>query len=143
MKTTSSLLWRAAFLAFAFVLSSGSAAAAPAAPKSELGELVGTVVIPAGTAQAQVRAAIVAALTSRQWTVKSQSGDRVVGHLKHRTNEATVTFVIGDAKVDQFCVGWQIDKKTGAHEKPELPTRWLTYLREDLAKAFTGAVVRK
>jgi hypothetical protein len=57
-----------------------------------------------------------------------------VAYLKHRSNEATLTLVYSATKVDLFCVGWKIDKNTGAHLKPEQPAGWLKYIREDLGR---------
>ncbi len=101
---------------------------------SELGEAAGSVTVPAGVSKAAVQDAIVKALLGRQWDVKSKDSDKVVGYLKHRSNEATVTLVYSETKVDIFCVGYQIDKKTGAREKPEQPKGWLNNIRADLGK---------
>ena len=140
MKTHLGNLWRGASLAIALALSlialspAHSAPAPAAAPASELGQPAGSIAIPTGVSASAVKTAIVTALAGRQWTVVSQSDERVVGHLKHRSNEATVTFIIGSSAVEMHCVGWQIDKKTGVHEKPELPDRWLKNLKNDIPK---------
>jgi hypothetical protein len=147
VKTTLTLC-RGALLVAAFSVAAPFAsftfAAAPAAvaADSELGEAAGSVPIPAGITRAQAVEAAVAALNRREWGVKSQSSDRVVGYLKHRSNEATVTFVISDTKLDLFCVGYQIDKKTGVREKPEQPKSWLNNLRGDITKIFNTKVTK-
>ena len=77
-----------------------------------------------------------AALQHREWQVQSASDDKVVGYLKHRTNEATVTFILGEGKIDLYCVGWSVDKTTGVRKKPEQPKTWLNNLRSDITKGF-------
>lgn len=122
---------RCAFLALALVL---VAAPLPAATDPELGEPAGTVLVPEGKSSAAVQDAIVQALLGRQWEVKQKGSDRVVGYINHRSNEATLTLIYSTAKVELFCVGWQIDKKTGKREKPEQPKGWLNNIRTDLGK---------
>ena len=120
-----------AFLASALVLLS---APLSAADDPELGVAAGTVLVPEGKSATEVQDAIVHALLGRQWEVKQKGSDRVVGYLKHRTNEATLTLIYSTTKVELFCVGWQIDKKTGRREKPEQPKGWLNNIRTDLGK---------
>lgn len=138
--TALSFLRRCAFWAAAFSL---FIPAVSAAVESELGEAAGSVLVPAGVSRANVQEAIVKALLGRQWDVKSKSSDRVVGYLKHRSNEATLTLIYSDTKVDLFCVGWQIDKKSGAREKPEQPKGWLNYIRSDLGKILNRPAASK
>lgn len=130
MKAFSLLLRGALWVAaFSIMVPVGSALAA-----SEFGEAAGSVSVPAGVSKEAVQDAIVKALLGRQWDVKSKESDKVVGYLKHRSNEATVTLVYSETKVDLFCVGFQINKKTGVREKPEQPKGWLNYIRSDLGK---------
>ena len=114
-----------------------------AAESSDLGQHAGNVPVPAGLTRAQVQTAGEQALLGRQWEVKSKSDDRVVGYLKHRGTEATLTLVLTDGQVDIYCVGWQVNKKTGAREKPEQPTGWIKYIKGDLAKILTRATGAK
>jgi hypothetical protein len=109
----------------------------------ELGQQVGTIAVPAGISKTEVKDAIIAALSGRQWGVKSANDERVVGYLKHRSNEAKVTFVYSATNIEMYCVGWQISKRTGIREKPELPKGWLNNLRNDLTKHFNRAVTTK
>src|SRR5262245_30505970 len=108
MNTSTSPL-RRAFAVATFIL---SVLIVSAAQPSELGEPAGSVEVPAGFSKADVRDTIVAVLVGREWGVKDKTDDRVVGYLKHRSNEATVTLIFTETKVDLFCVGWEIDKKT-------------------------------
>jgi hypothetical protein len=103
----------------------------------ETGELVATVQVPAGFTTAEVQEGVMATLLGRNWGVKSKEDGRVIAYLKLRSNEAKVTLVYDTAKVDIFCVGWEIDKKTGVREKPEQPTRWLDKIQADLTKHFS------
>lgn len=107
------------------------------------GELVATVQVPSGFSESEVQEAAVATLLGRQWGVKSKDGGRVIAYLKHRSNEAKVTLVYDTAKVEIYCVGWQIDKKTGAREKPELPKGWIKYIQQDLTKHFNRITTQK
>jgi len=132
-------LFRRTVLVAAFALCFLRAAAADG---SDLGQSAGSILVPAGASKSEVKNAITSALVARGWTVQSSTDDRVVGYLKHRSNEATLTLVYDESKIDLFCVGWQINKNTGAHEKPEQPTGWLKYLRADIPKIL-GAGGRK
>lgn len=114
-----------------------------AAESSELGQSAGSLAVAAGVSKSEVRDAIVAALTARGWELVSKTDDRVVGHLTHRSNEATLTMIYDESKVDFFCVGWQINKKTGAHEKPEQPKSWIKYIKEDIPKFLKRAAGKK
>ncbi len=125
--------------ALAAVIFSLVASVGWAADSGDLGEATGSVSIPSGLSRAQVRTAAEQALIGRQWDVKSKADDRVVGYLKHRSNEATLTLVLTDTQVEIFCVGWQVDKKTGVREKPEQPTGWIKYIKGDLTKIMARA----
>jgi hypothetical protein len=107
------------------------------------GELVATIPVPADLTAPQVTEAIVNTLIGRQWGVKSRDGDAVVGYLKHRSNEAKVTLTFDSSNVQLYCIGWQIDKKTGVREKPELPKGWLKNIQADLVKNFNRAATLK
>jgi hypothetical protein len=110
---------------------------------ADLGESAGTIVVPSGTSAAEVQATIVAALSYRKWEIKAKTADRVVGYLRHGKNEATLTVIYDTTKVELYCVGWLVDKNTGAREKPEQPKRWLKYINEDLTRNLNHAVGSK
>lgn len=107
------------------------------------GELVATVAVPSGFSSAEVQEAIVASLAGRQWGLKAREEGTVIGYLKHRSNEAKVTFKYDTSKVDLYCIGWQVHKKTGVREKPELPSGWLKNLQADLTKHFNRITTQK
>jgi hypothetical protein len=123
----------------AFVL---AAAPQAQAAEEELGTAAWTLPVPSGVSQKEVREAIVAALLGRQWAVQSQTDDKVVGYLKHRGNEAQVTFIYTANKVDVFCLGWQINK-AGQRQKPEQPKGWLNNLKADLTKGLNKLATTK
>lgn len=100
----------------------------------ELGVLAGTVVVPDGMLPHEVQDAAVMTLAGREWGIRHKDEERVVGYLKHRSNEATVTLIYRDSKVEVYCVGWAIDKRTGARKKPEQPKGWLKNIMADLTK---------
>ena len=109
---------------------------AAVAAVDDLGQQAGTVNVPAGVTLSEVQNTIVMVLSAREWGIKEKSDGRVVAYLKHRSNEATVTLTYDTTKIDLHCVGWQINKKTGVHEKPEQPTGWMNHIKSDLAKRF-------
>ena len=129
--------------ALAAMLFTWAVAMVGAAESSDLGQAAGSVAIPSGLSRAQVQTAAEQALIGRQWDVKSKSDERVVGYLKHRSNEATLTLVLTDKQVEIFCVGWQVNKTTGVREKPEQPTGWIKYIKGDLTKILTRAAGAK
>ncbi len=136
-------LHRLSFLVVIAALVIGQASRATAAVNDQLGEHAGTVPVPAGLSKSQVQDDIVMVLSSREWGIKEKTDDQVVGYLKHRSSEATVTLVYDTTKVDLFCVGWKIDKSTGVREKPEQPTGWLKNIKADLTKIFNKAATQK
>lgn len=107
------------------------------------GDLIATIPVPTGFSSEEVQEAIVATLLGRLWGVKSKDDGRVVAYLKHRSNEAKVTLVYDASKVELYCVGWQIDKKTGVREKPEQPKGWLKNIQADLTKHFNRITTQK
>lgn len=144
MKSFSSFM-RASLLLAALVLPLALAPSAKAGGEDikETGDLVATVAVPSGFTAAEVQEAIVATLAGRQWGVKSREEGTVVGYLKHRSNEAKVTLVYDTATVKLYCIGWQIDKKTGVREKPEQPKGWLKNIQGDLTKHFNRITTQK
>lgn len=144
MKTFRSLL-RASLLLAALVLPLALATTAKAGFEDikETGELIATIQVPAGFTKAEVQEAIASTLLGRQWGVKSKEDGSVVGYLKHRSNEAKVTLIYDTTKVELFCIGWQIDKKTGVREKPEQPKGWLKNIQNDLTKHFNRITTQK
>lgn len=105
-----------------------------AAPESR-GELFEKVPLPAGLLKDDVRDATAAVLGAREWTVQVNTDLRLVGYLKQRSNEATVTLVCDGATMDIYCAGWQLNR-TGERVRPEMPRSWLVALRRDLARRF-------
>ncbi len=141
---STNLITRYIFWAMALVLGLATPAMTLAAGEPEgKGTLFGAVDIPAGVSATVVQDQIVATLLGRQWGVKSKADGEVVGYLKHRSNEATVTFSYDNAKVQIYCVGYRIDKTTGVREKPEQPAGWLKFLSHDLAANLYKATGQK
>lgn len=129
----------------ALVLALGAslpAFAATAAAEGK-GEFINAVPVPEGLSESEVQSAIVATLLGRQWGVKSKADGVVVGYLKHRSNEATVTLTYDTSKVELYCVGYEINKKTGVRKNPELPKGWLKNIQADLTKNFNRAITLK
>ncbi len=116
---------------------------AVAADEADLGQPAGSVAVPEGLSAKEVQGAIIASLIGRQWTVQSKTDERVIGYLKHRSNEATLTLVYDATKIELYCVGWAINKKTGERQKPEQPEGWLKFIRGDIAKNLARSLVNK
>ena len=113
--------------------------AAVAADEPDIGPVVFTVAVPHDKVSLkQAHDAVVRAALGREWTVKDDHEKKVVIHLLHRKNEATVTFLITDESIEAHCVGYAVDK-AGNREKPEQPTGWLKYLERDITKAINQA----
>jgi hypothetical protein len=107
------------------------------------GQSVWTLSVPAGLSVANVQEAVVATFYGRAWAIQEKGDGKVVGYLKHRSNEALVTITYNDKTVEAFCVGYEINKKTGERKKPELPSGWLNFLKGDLTKKLNQATVSK
>jgi len=115
------------------------APAAARADEPDIGPVVFTVAVPHDKVSLkQAHDAVVRAALGREWNVQDDHEKKVVIHLLHRKNEATVTFLITDESIEAHCVGYAVDK-AGNREKPEQPTGWLKYLERDITKALNQA----
>lgn len=132
-----------AFLTTALVLSLFTATGRAAAAEDDVGQSAGYVVVPTGITTTEVQDAIVMALGGRGWGIKSNNDDRVVAYLKHRGNEAQLTLVYSTSKIDIFCLGWEINKHTGARGKPEIPRGWIKNIQSDITKILARTVTNK
>lgn len=109
---------------------------------AEAGQSVGSVPVPAGLTLAEVKEIAAISLVQRQWTVKEKTDNRVVGYLKHRGIEATLTLTFDTNAIQLFCEGWKINKE-GVRQKPELPDGWINNIKKDLAKRLNLATAKK
>lgn len=125
------------FTVLAVLLALGSVT--PASAADDYGTLVATIPAPDGVSAGGIKNAIVSTLAGRLWTVTEKSEEKVVGYLKHRSNEATVTFLVKGDSIELYCAGYEINKNTGERKRPEQPTGWLNNLRKDLAKQLVLA----
>lgn len=141
MKIITRLLQRSLFavvlgLAFCAASQASAAAEGPGTP-------AGSVAVPNGLSKSEVKETIIMTLAGRGWAIQEKTDEKVVGYLKHRANEATVTLVYDDKTVELFCVGYEINKKTGERKKPELPNGWLNFIRNDLTKKLNQLTATK
>lgn len=143
MKLFIAAILRGTLVVSALALGMLTVATARAADAEERGVHFADVAVPEGLAAGEVKDAIVGVLIGRQWRVKSKSDSEVVGYLKHRSNEATVTMTYDTTKVSIYCVGYEINKKTGERKKPEQPAGWLKFLHQDLLKTMNTAISLK
>ena len=100
---------------------------------------VGTLDVPAGMTISQVKDSVVACVLGREWSVKEQSDGKVVGYLKHRSNEAEITFLFDEKQIKMSCWGYKIEKSTGKREDPELPKGWINNLKKDITRRLNSA----
>ncbi|MFA5265654.1 MAG: hypothetical protein WC378_17680 [Opitutaceae bacterium] len=91
------------------------------------------IALPAGTDVKTVQQAVASALGGRRWSIQEQSSNKVVGYLKHRSNEAEVTFLFDEKQIEISCWGYRINK-AGERQEPELPDGWLGILSRDIKK---------
>lgn len=134
---------RCTFAVAAVALSLGAASPAVAAEGEDFGIPAGSVVVPDGLLPNEVQDAIVMTLARRHWIIKEKGDNRVVGYLRVRSTEATVTLIYRASKVELYCVGWDIDKKTGERKRPDQPTGWLSNIKTDLTKSLSRVTVNK
>ncbi|HEY5551533.1 MAG TPA: hypothetical protein VIK52_06580 [Opitutaceae bacterium] len=102
------------------------------AAEEDLGEHVGSIVVPQGFSSEEVQDAIVFAFGVRRWSLKEKTDTHVVGHIKQRSNEAILTLKFNASKIEMFCEGWKIDKDTGARRGTDLPHGWIKNIKEDV-----------
>lgn len=109
----------------------------------DIGELYGTIPVVSGLTAKDVQNAIILSLGDRGWNIQSRSDERVVGYLKHRANEATVTLDYNENEIVIHCVGYEINKKTGERKRPEQPKGWLGFLRKSINQRLSEILVSK
>lgn len=109
------------------------------AADANLGAPQGSVPVPASLSKDAVQGVIIETFVGRAWAIQEKADGKVVGYLKHRHSEATVTMVYDDKQVSLYSVGYEIDKTTGARKEPKQPEGWLKNLRSDLAKRLNKA----
>ena len=143
MNTIMSTITRGMLVISAFALGLFAVSTASATETDPKGEHFASVAVPTGLAASDIQDAIVATLLGRQWGVKSKADGEVVGYLKHRSNEATVTLTFDTSKVDIYCVGYKIDKSSGSRIKPEQPKGWLKNIQQDLTKNLNKTISHK
>jgi hypothetical protein len=143
MKFFLATLLRGSLVASVLALGLLAVSSVRAAEAEDKGEHFVDVPVPEGLSASDVKEAIVATLLGRQWGVKSKSDSEVVGYLKHRSNEATVTMVYDNSKVGIYSVGFAINKKTGERKKPEQPLGWLKNLQQDLVRHLNTTITQK
>lgn len=131
-------LW---MLALTLTVSFGSKLSAT--ETEDKGAFIAPVPIPSGLSGSDVQKAIVSAFVGREWAVKSKADGVVVGYLKHRGNEATVTMTYDGTRIEIYSIGYKIDKTTGSRIKPEQPAGWLKNLQSDLPKFLSRAASTK
>jgi hypothetical protein len=105
----------------------------PSVARAETATHVETIALPANVDVKAVREAVVMSLMGRAWSVKEQDDSHAVGYLKHRGNEAEVTFTFDAKTIEISCWGYEI-RKDGTRVKPELPAGWLNNLSKDIRK---------
>lgn len=122
----------------AAVVAADAADAEDADAVTAYGKKVATVVVPPGLGEELVRRTAIRAFAGRAWELKEAKKDRVVGYLKHRGYEATLTMVLGKQEIVFYCEGWRVDRD-GNRESPKQPEGWIENLRRDMTKLLGRA----
>lgn len=81
-----------------------------------------------------IQKAICQALIGRGWEVKERSATKVVGFIK-KGIESEVLFEIDGSKISMSCWGYRLNRD-GGRKAPEVPVRWLRWLKADINKAL-------
>ncbi|MES2696972.1 MAG: hypothetical protein V4773_26145 [Verrucomicrobiota bacterium] len=114
----------------------------PAHAAAAAGKSFGSVAVPAGMSALDVKEVLVISLVQRNWTVTEKTDSRVIGNLKHRGTDATITLTYSASSVEIHCEGWKIDK-AGVRSKPDIPDGWAENIKKDVGKRLTIASARK
>ena len=114
-----------AIAAVATGLFSSVACAAEKAPSH------GSIAVPGGLKPEAVKEAIASALAVRNWTVTEKTGEKVVGHIKQKNNEAILTIYYTQKEITLSCEGWKLGK-IGERSKPEIPKSWVDNIKKDV-----------
>lgn len=114
----------------------------PVRAAAEAGKSFGSVAVPAGLSVTDVKEVIVVSLVQRTWTVAEKTDAKVVGTLKHRGIDATITLTFSASSVEIYCEGWKIDK-AGVRTKPDIPDGWAENIKKDINKRLNLAAARK
>lgn len=109
---------------------------------TDAGKSFGSVSVPAGLSAADVKEVIVVSLVQRSWTVTEKTDTKVVGTLKHRGVDATITLTYNASSVEIYCEGWKIDK-AGVRGKPDIPDGWAENIKKDVNKRLNLSAARK
>ncbi len=136
---TMKLLFRPArlFAVFGiFLLCAGQPLLAAENPAADGPQEMGMMVMPKGVTAKQVKVAIVAALTNRKWLVKSADDSTVVGYLKHRGYDATLTFRYDENEIEIISDSFRIDSD-GKRLERRNPTVWINNLKNDIPHYLT------
>jgi hypothetical protein len=122
------------------LLLSASTPAAQASPDQGVPE--GMLTVAPGASARQVKEAIVMALQGRHWTVESADGSSVVGFLKHRDYEATLTFQYDANTITITSDSYRVDG-SGRHVEEAIPSRWIKYLKKDIPRFLAKRMAAK
>lgn len=94
-------------------------------------EKAGAVVLPPGLTQEGVKAAIVRALTHREWQLISAEGPSIRAHLLHRKKDCTLVFQFDAARIDIFSDSYVVDR-AGVRVGRIIPNDWIENLQTDI-----------
>lgn len=100
---------------------------------------LGSIAVPDGLKPEAVKEAIASALAVRNWTVTEKTAEKVVGHIKQRNNEATLTLHYTRKEITLSGEGWKLGK-TGERVKPEVPKGWVDNIRKDVTARLNELV---
>jgi len=78
--------------------------------------------------------AAIHAATHRGWAIKDDKERQIVIELVHGKDDAVITFLVADDKVDAYCQSYKL--VSGQRQPADQPKRWFKYLVEDINREF-------
>jgi hypothetical protein len=115
---------------------------APTGHAQDERDFAGTVLVPDGLDASDVRDAIAITLASREWQVEAKESDHVVGYIKHRTREVTLTLAFDTKQIFLYSDGKVVNAMSEKIRRD--PAKgWVDNIIKDLKKMLEVARAAK
>jgi hypothetical protein len=100
---------------------------------------VGELTMPPSASASLVKNAITTALTKRGWTVKLADDATVVGYLRHRGIDSTLTFHYDAQHIDILSDSYKVESGGALGERAN-PHGWIDNLKHDIPRYLAAAM---
>lgn len=100
--------------------------------KAEAKKEVGTITVPAGAKLDKVAMAVRSAFLGRKWGILRDESGVIIGHLKHRKWDATLTVEFDEKQIKIYSDSWEVTDR-GVRIKPDLNEGWLKNIKNDIS----------